>query len=318
MSDTLLTDLHVQYIQNLGKNKDDLTYHMTAHLRMNAVYWGLTALCIMKHKEALDAEETIEYVMSCWDDEAGAFWRHPGHDAHILSTLSAIQPSAHERAAHSRLHTGLQQPSGVFAGDAFGETDTRFLYCAVSALSLLGALDRLDRARTVSYLASCRNFDGGFGRVAGSESHAAQVWVCTAALAILDRLDVVDVPTLGWWLAERQLPNGGLNGRPEKLEDVCYSYWVLSSMAILNKLTWIDSSALTRFILSAQDPEGGGISDRPGDMTDVFHTLFGVAGLSLLGYPGLDDLDPVYCMPASLIERMGLKKSWKALPRRES
>ena len=148
---------------------------------------------------------------------------------------------------------GLQQPSGVFAGDAFGETDTRFLYCAVSALSLLGALDRLDRARTVSYLASCRNFDGGFGRVAGSESHAAQgmyiclppaphalssfaphvcvtcafffkfgfaVWVCTAALAILDRLDVVDVPTLGWWLAERQLPNGGLNGRPEKLEDV--------------------------------------------------------------------------------------------------
>ena len=46
------------------------------------------------------------------------------------------------------------------------------------------------------------------------------MWVCTAALAILDRLDVVDVPTLGWWLAERQLPNGGLNGRPEKLEDV--------------------------------------------------------------------------------------------------
>jgi prenyltransferase beta subunit len=47
------------------------------------------------------------------------------------------------------------------------------------------------------------------------------VWVCTAALAILDRLDVVDVSTLGWWLAERQLPNGGMNGRPEKLEDVC-------------------------------------------------------------------------------------------------
>jgi hypothetical protein len=39
---------------------------------MNAVYWGLTALCIMKHKDALDAEQTIEYVMSCWDDEAGA------------------------------------------------------------------------------------------------------------------------------------------------------------------------------------------------------------------------------------------------------
>ncbi len=46
------------------------------------------------------------------------------------------------------------------------------------------------------------------------------VFVCVAALAILDRLDLVDAPTLAWWLAERQLPNGGLNGRPEKLEDV--------------------------------------------------------------------------------------------------
>ena len=48
------------------------------------------------------------------------------------------------------------------------------------------------------------------------------VFVCTAALAILDRLDVIDDDTLAWWLAERQLPDGGLNGRPEKLPDVCH------------------------------------------------------------------------------------------------
>jgi geranylgeranyl transferase type-2 subunit beta len=46
-------------------------------------------------------------------------------------------------------------------------------------------------------------------------------------------------------------------------------------------------------ILTCQDYEGGGISDRPGDMVDVFHTLFGLAGLSLLGFPGLVDVDPV-------------------------
>lgn len=46
------------------------------------------------------------------------------------------------------------------------------------------------------------------------------VFVCTASLAILGRLDMIDVDTLAWWLSERQLPNGGLNGRPEKLEDV--------------------------------------------------------------------------------------------------
>ena len=79
-----------------------------------------------------------------------------------------------------------------------------------------------------------------------------KVFVCTAALAILDRLDEIDQETLGWWLAERQLPNGGLNGRPEKLEDVCYSFWVLSAMAILRKIPWIDADKLTAFILSAQ------------------------------------------------------------------
>ena len=45
--------------------------------------------------------------------------------------------------------------------------------------------------------------------------------MCVAALSILDALEEgADLDLLGWWLAERQLPNGGLNGRPEKLEDV--------------------------------------------------------------------------------------------------
>ncbi len=44
---------------------------MTEHLRLNGVYWGLTALCIMNQKEALDRKEMIDYVLSCWDDEAG-------------------------------------------------------------------------------------------------------------------------------------------------------------------------------------------------------------------------------------------------------
>jgi geranylgeranyl transferase type-2 subunit beta len=112
----------------------------------------------------------------------------------------------------------------------------------------------------------------------------------------MDRLDEVDQPTLCWWLSERQLPNGGLNGRPEKLEDVsfsstdrssvftillyqvCYSFFILSALSILGKLTWIDASKLEAFILSAQDTESGGIADRPGDVPDVFHTIFGVAG----------------------------------------
>jgi len=68
----------------------------------------------------------------------------------------------------------LQQPSGVFAGDSWGEVDTRFTYCAVNALSLLGHLHELDVDRTIGYIEKCKNFDGGFGSTIGAESHAAQ------------------------------------------------------------------------------------------------------------------------------------------------
>jgi geranylgeranyl transferase type-2 subunit beta len=37
------------------------------------------------------------------------------------------------------------------------------------------------------------------------------------------------------------------------------------------------------------------------------------AGLALVGYPGLKDVDPVYCMPDELIEKMGLRKGYQTL-----
>ena len=78
-------------------------------------------------------------------------------------------------------------------------------------------------------------------------------------------------------------------------------------MAIIDRLNWIDKDSLRRFILASQDSETGGIADRPGDMVDPFHTLFGIAGLSLLGDPGLKDINPVFCMPRHVIERLDVK-----------
>lgn len=205
----------------------------------------------------------------------------------------------------------LQDPAtGAFAGDEWGETDTRFLYGALNALSLLQLVHLVDLPKAIDYVQACVNFDGGYGVCPGAESHAGQIFTCVGALAIAGRLDLVDRDRLGGWLSERQLDNGGLNGRPEKLEDVCYSWWVVSSLAMIERMHWIDVDKLAKFILRCQvglglvsyadslansnkDPEMGGIADRPGDMVDVFHTVFGIAGLSLLGFPSLKEVDPV-------------------------
>ena len=54
-----------------------------------------------------------------------------------------------------------------------------------------------------------------------------------------------------------------------------------------------------------QDAEDGGFADRPGDCVDPFHTLFGLAGLSLLGQSDLlEKVNPVFCMPESVISKL--------------
>lgn len=156
----------------------------------------------------------------------------------------------------------------------------------------------------MDYVVSCANFDGGYGVCPGAESHAGQIFTCVAALSIAGRLDLVDADKLGRWLSERQIAGGGLNGRPEKKEDVCYSWWVLSSLEMIGRTHWIDRDQLIGFILRCQDADNGGVSDRPGNMVDVWHTVYAVAGLSLLGFPGLEPVNASYCMPKSTIVRI--------------
>ena len=54
------------------------------------------------------------------------------------------------------------------------QVDTRFSYCALCCLAIVGRMDAIDVAKATAYVASCRNFDGGFGCVPGAESHAGQ------------------------------------------------------------------------------------------------------------------------------------------------
>lgn len=262
-------------------------------------------------------------------------------DGHILYTLSAIQILAladaleDERFLEIKPNViafiqSLQQNDGSFAGDQWGEIDTRFSYCALSSISICGELDNggIDINKAAEYIVSCQNFDGGFGCHPGAESHAGQIFTCVGALSIARRLDLLkDEELLCWWLAERQCDSGGLNGRPEKQADVCYSWWILSSLCILGRVDWIRGDKLASFILKCQDEDDGGIADRPGDMADVFHTFFGIAGLSLIGVLHEQDsilhvnecdggemrkneyrmIDPVYALPTDIVHKLRLR-----------
>ncbi len=102
----LTIEPHVKYIQSLDsvrppplsltpptntpQRRDELEYWLTEHLRLNGLYWGLTALHLLGRPDALPRNETIDFVLSC-QTESGGFGAAPGHDAHLLYTVSAVQ-----------------------------------------------------------------------------------------------------------------------------------------------------------------------------------------------------------------------------------
>lgn len=312
----LKVDKHIQYLLSVEKEKDSFMALAIEHLRMNGAYWGLTTLDILQNIAAVDQNEVISWVMSCWDEESGGFAGTVGQDPHLLYTLSAVQVLALLNRLDilnvekvSKYVSGLQNVDGSFSGDVWGEVDTRFSYCAICCLSILRCLDKINVAKAVDYIVSCKNWDGGFGCFPGGESHAGQIFCCVGALSITGSLHHIDRDLLGWWLCERQCSDGGLNGRPEKLADVCYSWWVLSSLIMIDRVHWIDKSKLTEYILNCQDIENGGISDRPDNAVDVYHTYFGVAGLSLMEYPGLKPIDPAHALPVDVMNRLFFHES---------
>ncbi|XP_077986268.1 geranylgeranyl transferase type-2 subunit beta-like [Glandiceps talaboti] len=313
---TLLLEKHAEFIVAYGSKKDyEYEYAMTEFLRMSGMYWGLTAVDLMGKLDQMDKEKVIEFIQHC-QHECGGVGASKGHDPHLLYTLSAVQIlTLYDRLDAINVDKiiefikGLQQEDGSFYGDKWGEVDTRFSFCAVACLALLGQLEAINVDKAVDFVLKCMNYDGGFGCRPGSESHSGQIYCCIGMLSITGGLHHINADLLGWWLCERQLPSGGLNGRPEKLPDLCYSWWVLAAMKIIGRIHWIDKKRLQTFILACQDEETGGFADRPGDMVDPFHTLFGIAGLSLLGsFPDqIKAVSPVFCMPEETLQRIHLE-----------
>lgn len=104
-SNDLLIPLHVRYIVALASHTTSLTYHLTTHLRLNAIYWALTALFLFRAPDALVQDDVVAYVLKCFDKEQGGFGAHPKHDAHILATLSGL----HILFMYGRLKSSLDE-----------------------------------------------------------------------------------------------------------------------------------------------------------------------------------------------------------------
>ena len=96
----------------------------------------------------------IEFLKECFHSDSGGYGPFPEHDPQLLFTLSAVQIATMYDVVDDadildipsivNYVKNLQQGDGSFAGDKWGEIDTRFSFCAVAILSLLGQLDAIN------------------------------------------------------------------------------------------------------------------------------------------------------------------------------
>lgn len=67
-------DQHLGFLKGLDQKQNTVEYMLLGHIKVNAVYWALTALCVLGHGPWTDSfegwspmtrQEIIEFVESC-------------------------------------------------------------------------------------------------------------------------------------------------------------------------------------------------------------------------------------------------------------
>ncbi|RHY12364.1 hypothetical protein DYB28_000191 [Aphanomyces astaci] len=280
--DTFFLATHLKYLANLSKQKESLESCLSEHLRVSAFYWAAGSLCALGKAHHIP-DELIQWLLACQHPNGG-FGGNVGHDRHLLYTCHAVLSLVmlgkedHILAQETAdFVVSLQQPDGSFVGDIHGEVDTKYTYCALSVLKILKQEHRINMDAAMAHIKTCQNFDAGFGNIPGCESHGGHIFTAVGALSMGHQLD--------------------------KLVEHFVSC----------KLHWINKDKLIQFILNCQDKDDGGIADRPGNVSDIFHTFFGICGLSMLGYfddqpafAAIKKVHPVFAIPDADVARLGL------------
>ena len=169
-----------------------------------------------------------------------------------------------------------------------GEADLRFVYCACASSYMLNDWSGIQIDLVCDFIQSCRTYEGSFSLTpAIQEGHGGATYCAIASLALLGKLEqVLDdewKQQLIYWCVHRQQANGGgFQGRPNKPQDTCYSFWIGGTLRLLEMDHLLNQHALQDYILSNQHLAMGGFCKchgAPGP--DVLHAFTSLMWLGM-------------------------------------
>lgn len=291
--------------------------------RMTILYFAVSGLDVLNRLDMIEhmKEDIINWVYSnlinCDIDdksrcgfrgastlklESGERATHVHDYHHIAMTYTALcvlvimgdDLSRINRENISKGIRSLQLPSGSFKAAAEGgEDDMRFIYCAAAISKILKLKTAIDKDKAIEYILSSITYEGGIAQGPCLESHGGSTYCAVASLFLMDSLNTLSVDQrcqLVRWLVNRQ--KQGLNGRPDKDDDTCYTFWIGGALRLLESSNCVNWDQILKFVLSTHCPMAGGFGKWPDSNPDPLHTYLGWAGLSLGTCAGLQAVQP--------------------------
>ncbi|EKD02609.1 hypothetical protein A1Q2_03035 [Trichosporon asahii var. asahii CBS 8904] len=275
-----------------------------------------------------DRQDWTEWIWSLQSPEGGfAGSPHaPKVQGHLPSTYTALcclallgSPMDRlDKPALRRFLKSCQAEDGSFAPtpdtEGMFQNDARMSYCAVvcgtvadSGTEGEGRTGGFNKQKAAEYLRRCQTWEGGFASRPGVvEAQGGMTYCALSSLALLGELkgntELEEEATR--WLSQRQI--GGFQGRPGKLEDVCYSFWCGGALAALGHSDLVNEEPNTAFLLNSQSPLGG-FGKAPEDYPDPFHSYLALTALAMTPAReqlGLAEIDPVWNLAPEMRDRL--------------
>ncbi|CAN9398413.1 unnamed protein product [Alternaria alternata] len=241
----------------------------------------------------------VPHTFSLAQHPDGGFGGGYGQYAHLACTYAAVLSlatvggaQAYEtinRKALWHFLGRMKQVDGGFTMCQGGEEDIRGAFCAMVVLSLTNLPLELplmhrrgNKALPASQMVSAIGFRNANLGTAVSQQRLVTKPMEPTHSAAWGALLYSDHQRRHY-TTRQCTPEGGYNGRTNKLVDGCYSQWVGGCWSIVEAATttglW-NRGALGRYILAACQEKKGGLRDKPGKGPDAYHTCYNLAGLS--------------------------------------
>lgn len=107
-----------------------------------------------------------------------------------------------------------QHADGGFSGNVGHDRHLLYTLHALLVLSMLDALDRVEKDKTAAYIASLQQPDGSFAGDEWLEIDTKFTYCALSGLSILGRLDLVDVPKAAAYIDTCRNFDGGFGNIP--------------------------------------------------------------------------------------------------------